>query len=54
MKQAGENREWELYDLNTDRTELHDLAAAHPDKVAEMERQYNAWAERCLVVPAPR
>ncbi len=54
VKPAGENREWELYNLNTDRTELHDLAAAHPDKVAEMERQYNAWAERCLVVPAPR
>ena len=54
VQPAGENKKWELYNLNEDRTELHDLAAAHPDKVAEMERQYNAWAERCLVVPAPR
>ncbi len=27
---------WELYDLGHDRVELHDLAAAHPDKVREL------------------
>ncbi len=35
-------RPWELYDMEADRTELHDLAAAHPDRVAEMARQYDA------------
>jgi arylsulfatase len=27
---------WELYDTQTDRSELHDLAAQHPDKVTEL------------------
>ena len=42
---------WELYDMVSDRTELHDLAALYPDKVADMARQYEAWAERCGVIP---
>ena len=31
---------WELYDLDADRTELDDLAAAHPDRVEEMETEW--------------
>jgi arylsulfatase len=31
---------WELYHTDTDRSELHDLAAEHPDKVREM---VNLW-----------
>jgi arylsulfatase A-like enzyme len=31
---------WELYHVETDRAELHDLAAEHPDKVREM---VNLW-----------
>ena len=27
---------WQLYDLSQDRGELNDLAAAHPDKLAEL------------------
>ena len=27
---------WELYDMETDRTEMHDLAGEHPEKVAEL------------------
>lgn len=42
---------WELYDLEADRTELHDVAAQHPDRVADMKRQYDAWAARCGVIP---
>jgi arylsulfatase len=42
---------WELYDMDADRTELHDLAARHPDRVADMARQYEAWAKRCAVLP---
>ncbi len=42
---------WELYDLDEDRTEMHDLAAQHPDRVREMSAQYAAWAERCGVIP---
>jgi arylsulfatase len=43
--------DWELYDIDADRTELHDLAAAQPDRVADMARQYDAWAARCGVLP---
>ena len=42
---------WELYDMEADRTELHDLAAQHPERVADMARQYEAWAARCGVIP---
>lgn len=37
---------WELYDLEVDRTELHDLASTHPQKVEELAAVWNAWAER--------
>jgi arylsulfatase A-like enzyme len=42
---------WELYDMEQDRTELHDLAAAQPERVKDMAAQYEAWAERCGVIP---
>jgi arylsulfatase len=43
--------DWELYDMDADRTELHDLAAAHPDRVRDMAAQFDAWAARCGVIP---
>ena len=45
---AGQS--WELYDLDADRTELNDLSAVHPDRVAAMAAQYDAWAKRTRVV----
>ncbi len=44
-------RAWELYDMVEDRTELNDLAAQQPERVAAMAAQYQAWAERCGVIP---
>ena len=44
---------WELYDLKTDRTELHDLATAQPAKVSELAAQWEAWARRAKVIPGP-
>lgn len=41
---------WELYDMEADRTELHDLAAKHPSRVVEMAQQYEVWAARCGVI----
>jgi arylsulfatase len=35
-------REWGLYDLDADRTELNDLAAKEPQRVQEMAKQYDA------------
>ena len=42
---------WELYDMDNDRTELHDLAAEQPALVKELAQQYDRWALRCGVVP---
>ena len=47
------NSQWELYNLNEDRSEQHDLAAKYPEKVAEMSKAYEAWAKRCMVEPYP-
>ena len=41
-----EFKQWELYDLAQDRTELHDLAAEHPERVDELSQQWFAWAKR--------
>ena len=40
---------WELYDLEADRTELRNLAAARPDRVRELAALYEDWAERAGV-----
>ena len=41
----------ELYNLETDRTELQNLAAQHPEKVRELAAKYDAWAQNVGVVP---
>jgi arylsulfatase len=42
---------WELYNMNEDRTELNDLAAADPDRVARMTAMYDEIASRAGVLP---
>lgn len=42
---------WELYDIERDRTELHDLAAAHPEVVRDLAARWQAWADRVGVLP---
>ncbi|MEC8934907.1 MAG: arylsulfatase, partial [Planctomycetota bacterium] len=44
---------WELYDLESDRTETENLAAKHPERVKELEELWNAWAKRAKVSPRP-
>ncbi len=44
---------WQLYDMNIDRTETRDLAAAHPDIAARMAKQWDDWAARSFVDPWP-
>ncbi len=38
--------EWELYNLAEDGTELSNVAASNPDKVAELEKRFRAWEKR--------
>jgi arylsulfatase len=49
----GRNAAWELYDMKSDRTELHNLAATHPDKAKELATKWETWAERAHVKPYP-
>jgi arylsulfatase len=49
----GRDGAWELYDLKTDRTELHDLAAAQPEKAKELAANWEGWAARAFVKPYP-
>jgi arylsulfatase A-like enzyme len=42
---------WELYDLEADRTELHNLAPSRSGRVQRMSAMYNAWAARAGVIP---
>ncbi len=44
---------WELYDLNTDRTEKDNVAGRYPERLNRMVSQYEGWAKRTMVVPAP-
>ncbi len=46
---ALEKGSWELYNIDTDRSETNDLADVHPEIVAELETYYNAWAQKCNV-----
>jgi len=44
---------WELYNTETDRSELHDLAAKNPAMVTKMSAMWNTWAHKANVLPAP-
>jgi arylsulfatase A-like enzyme len=43
--------DWELYDMETDRTELHDLSGDYPALVDSLSEAYDVWAARCSVMP---
>ncbi len=45
--------EWELYDMDEDRTELNDLAEQNRSKAEELSKMYDEWAERSGVIPWP-
>jgi hypothetical protein len=42
---------WELYHLDKDFSETEDLAAAHPEKLAELVAEWWVQAEHCKVLP---
>jgi arylsulfatase len=44
-------RSWELYAIESDRAEAHDVSGDHPDVVVELGARYDAWAQRCGVIP---
>jgi arylsulfatase len=45
--------DWELYDMTKDRTEVHNLAAAEPERVKTMAATWDSWAKRTHAIPWP-
>ena len=43
--------DWELYDIETDRAELHDLATKYPDVVKELVNEWQLTADAVGVIP---
>ena len=41
----NKSRQWELFDMAADRTELNNLAATYPDRVKSMLASYEKWAD---------
>jgi arylsulfatase len=51
-KLVGQHKgDWELYDMEADRTELDNQAAKQPEKLKELAALYEQWAKRAGVLP---
>ncbi|MDB5393329.1 MAG: sulfatase [Rhodospirillales bacterium] len=50
-KEDFENDQWELYNLNEDYSQAHDLANADPDKLKELQALFDSEAKRNDVYP---
>lgn len=48
-----ETSNWELFDMEKDRTEMVDLASAHPDLVRKMSDMWLSWGKRTGSIPRP-
>ena len=47
------NAPWELYNMDADRVEMHDLAGSEPERVKTMAAKWEEWAKRTHVLPRP-
>ncbi len=43
--------DWELYNMEEDRTELNSLIDQYPNRALKMKKTYEEWAKRCGVIP---
>lgn len=48
-----QKNKWQLYQMKDDGTELNDLAAEKPEKVAELSAKWEQWAKRVGVYSNP-
>ncbi|QNN42169.1 arylsulfatase [Pedobacter roseus] len=51
MVNLSDDSTWHLYNIKSDRTELNDVAAQHPDKVKELTAKWQALAKENHVLP---
>lgn len=51
MTQGFDDDRWELYDGSKDWSQAHDVAAEHPEKLAELQRLFLLQADRYNVFP---
>jgi arylsulfatase len=49
----GPTGPWELFEMVADRTEMHDLAREHPERVRDLAARWETWARRAHVLPWP-
>ena len=49
----GSSGEWELYDLDADRSELNNLRETHPERTSQMAEKWEAWAIEANAKPWP-
>jgi arylsulfatase len=54
LVRLGGQGKWELFDLQADRTEQHDLAEMQPDEVKDLQQQWRVWATKSNVLPKPQ
>ncbi len=45
MEWKRENNNWELYNIDKDRSETNDLATVYPEKVSELSHMWEQWAK---------
>lgn len=53
-KDSLATNQWELYNMDSDRTETVDLAQDHPDLVKELSLLWYQWAKRTEAIPKPK
>ena len=46
-------KEWELYDIEKDRTERNNIAQQHADELENMIQRWEKWADKSHVYPKP-
>ena len=44
---------WELFDMENDRTEMHDLSSENSELVGKMAAMWQDWAKRTMAIPRP-
>jgi len=47
---SREFKDWELYNISSDRSELNELGSKYPDRRNQMIEQYNKWADSAGVI----